>query len=54
MIRVSLLYIFDLANKLEPLSQLPTVDTEYGNIWIQLLVAEGAVESLYRQALYGP
>jgi hypothetical protein len=54
MIRVSLSYLFELANKLDPLGGLPDADTPYNDIWINLAVAEGAIKSLYSQTLYGP
>jgi hypothetical protein len=54
MIRVSLSYIFDLATKIEPLAALPEKDTAWGDIWLQVYIAQTALEGLYSQTLYAP
>jgi hypothetical protein len=54
MIRISLPFIFRLANELEPLASLPEQQTTYGDIWVRLNVAENAVNSLVEGSLYSP
>jgi hypothetical protein len=48
-------YVFDLANKLEPLSTLPTTDdTTFGQVFVVLANAQNAVEVLHAQTMYAP
>lgn len=52
-IRISLAYIFNLANQIEPLSRLPTAETPYRAVSNQLLSAEWALRA-FNQSIYYP
>ena len=54
MIRISLPFIFRLANEIEPLASLPETQTTYGEIWVRLAIAEAAVNALVTGSLYSP
>src|SRR5262245_59229019 len=53
MIRISLPYIFNLADQLEPLAALPDQPTKYGDVFVRLAVAEYALSQLI-SGLYSP
>jgi len=53
MIRISLPYIFTLADQLEPLAALPDQPTKYGDVFVRLSVAEYALSQLI-SGLYSP
>ena len=54
MIRISLPFIFKLANDIEPLASLPEQQTTYGEIWVRLAIAEQTIRNLVEGSLYSP
>jgi len=54
MIRISLSYIFETANKLEALGQLPDEDMPWSEVWLTFLSAQSSLEGLYIYTPYAP
>ena len=54
MIRMSLPFIFQLADDLEPVGRLPEQQTTYGEVWVSLFTAETTISSLVTSSLYAP
>jgi hypothetical protein len=52
MIRISLSYVYTLATQLEPLEKLPEKDAPYSDVWLPIIMAQSALENLYR-SIYG-
>lgn len=53
MIRISLPFIFDICESIEPLSRLPDGPVRYGEVFLPLVVAQGALQTL-STSLYAP
>ena len=53
-IRISLPYIFELANSLELLSRLPDEDVPFQDIFFDLFQAENTLRSLIQSSLFSP
>lgn len=53
MIRISLPYIFELSEGLDPLSRLPDGGVPFNDVFVQLIVAQNALEAL-TTSLYMP
>lgn len=52
MIRISLPFLFRLANELEPLASLPDETVSYGNVFVALISAQEAIEGLMSGSVY--
>jgi hypothetical protein len=53
MIRIALPYIWTLNKQVEPLDDLPVVDTPYSDVFLPLIVASNAITTLH-QSIWGP
>ena len=54
MIRISLPFIFRLADQMEGITSLPDKDAPWADVWIKIFMAEAAVEALVTSSLYAP
>ncbi len=54
MIRISLPWIFELSEQLQPLSRLPDQPTVYNEVWLPLITAEGALQTLSIGSIFTP
>jgi hypothetical protein len=52
MIRISLPYLFDLSDSLEPLGKLPEQPAPYKDVWLSLVIAEGTLQTLMTGSLF--